>query len=85
MSKSNIDHQNKQLQNNVSGKGILAEFDCPCCRVKQQIPQIQNLGEEKTQVKCVYGCGYLFLEDFASLKDREYEELAHRGFYGSNL
>lgn len=38
MSKSNIDHQNRQLQNNVSGKGILAEFDCPCCRVKQQIP-----------------------------------------------
>lgn len=85
MSLENIKYQEKQLRNNVTGRGILAEFDCPCCRVKQRIPQIENKGEQRTQVRCVYGCGYLFLEDFASLRDREYEDLAHEGFYGVNL
>lgn len=38
------------------------EFNCPSCSTEQPIPQIENPGEEQTQVHCNYGCGYIFLD-----------------------
>jgi uncharacterized protein YutD len=39
-------------------------FTCPCCKTQSsQYPDIENKGEDKTQIFCNYGCGYIFLED----------------------
>ena len=40
-------------------------FKFPCCGVEiiDRSPQIENPGEDKTQIFCLYGCGYVFIED----------------------
>ena len=42
------------------------DFICPNCKSESNKHQteIENPGEEKTQVYCNYGCGYIFLEDY---------------------
>lgn len=40
-------------------------FKCPSCfSVWIGTPLIWNPGEDKTQIFCNYGCGYLYIEDF---------------------
>lgn len=41
-------------------------FTCPSCNTEynDMYVQIENPGEEDTQISCVYGCGYLILEDY---------------------
>ena len=41
------------------------QFVCPnCASSGGQNPQIENPGEDRTQIYCNYGCGYIYLEDF---------------------
>ena len=44
-------------------------FKCPSCKESwTPEPLIENEGEDKTQVYCLYGCGYIFLEDYINEK-----------------
>ena len=49
------------LNGHCNGYGIETEFKCPQCNVEQNIPQIETPGEDITQVRCVYGCGFVIL------------------------
>ena len=50
------------LDNNIDNDGF---FKCPSCKESWvPYPIIENIGEEKTQVYCNYGCGFIFLEDY---------------------
>jgi len=41
---------------------------CPQCLVESsQYLAIENPGEDKTQIYCTYGCGYIFIEDTFSV------------------
>jgi len=38
-------------------------YRCPQCTTKWYgVPPIENKGEAETQVYCLYGCGYMFIE-----------------------
>ena len=39
-------------------------FTCPVCKSNSHGPRIENPGEDTTQVKCYYGCGFITLEDY---------------------
>ncbi|MHA2216853.1 MAG: hypothetical protein ACXACY_12985 [Candidatus Hodarchaeales archaeon] len=40
-------------------------FQCPSCKSKwTPTPQIENKGEDETQIYCLYGCGFIFLDDY---------------------
>jgi len=44
-------------------------FKCPSCKESwTPSPPIENEGEEKTQILCLYGCGYIFLEDYKNME-----------------
>ncbi len=45
-------------------------FKCPSCKESwTPNPSIENAGENKTQIYCGYGCGYIFLDDYKQNKD----------------
>jgi hypothetical protein len=51
---------------NLTYKGGL--HTCPSCKVSYfAFKDIENKGENKTQIYCNYGCGYIFLEDYINL------------------
>lgn len=40
---------------------------CPKCKTNSsQYLEIENPGEDKTQVYCSYDCGYIYIEDYLS-------------------
>jgi hypothetical protein len=43
-------------------------FVCPSCGVESSSwrTSIENPGEDETQVYCVYGCGYIYLDYYES-------------------
>lgn len=55
----NKKEQLKTIDKHTTGAGIFAEFTCPSCSTSQPVPQIENEGENWTQVHCKYGCGYI--------------------------
>jgi hypothetical protein len=63
-----MDNQNEILNNCIKDNG---DFQCPSCKTSWwPEPEIENLGEDKTQIYCLYGCGYIFLEDYKSVTKR---------------
>lgn len=45
-------------------------FQCPSCKESwTPFPQIENKGEEETQIYCLYGCGFIFLDNYKTKKD----------------
>jgi len=56
--------QQRTLNKFIKGTGITAEFQCPQCGTDQNIPAVENPCEEMTQIRCKYGCGFVFLEDY---------------------
>lgn len=47
-------------------------FTCPSCKSEwTPPPNIENEGEEKTQILCEYGCNFIFLEDYIKLNKDE--------------
>lgn len=54
---------------------INARFICPKCKNNDApTPYIENVGEEKTQVYCYAGCGFIYIEDHLPKKGKPPEK-----------
>tara|TARA_R110001599_G_scaffold26931_8_gene94881 strand:- start:10102 stop:10302 length:201 start_codon:yes stop_codon:yes gene_type:complete len=63
--KTKMEKQN-ELLNSFVKNGF---FQCPSCKESwTPSPAIENKGEDETQIYCLYGCGYIFLEDYINEK-----------------
>lgn len=49
----------------MSSKKIIETYVYPCCGVEVLgTPIIENAGEELTQIRCQYGCGFIYIENY---------------------
>ena len=61
--------QSENLKNCIDKHGF---FVCPSCKEGWfPTPEIENEGENKTQIYCGYNCGYIFLEDYNLSKNQK--------------
>tara|TARA_R110001599_G_scaffold26931_9_gene94882 strand:- start:76 stop:294 length:219 start_codon:yes stop_codon:yes gene_type:complete len=66
-----LDTKNIKMDNQMLVLNSCIEyiFTCPSCKESwTPAPLIENEGEDKTQIHCLYGCGYIFLEDYINEK-----------------
>jgi len=53
----------KRKTYHVENKTISETYVWPCCGVEVlNTPIIENAGEDLTQIRCLYGCGFIYVE-----------------------